>query len=251
MQAERLVNGCTVVQETADSVTYWHVELDRHGVLLAEGVAAESYLDTGNRAGFSNGDVFLELHPDFGPRPADATCAPIAGQDSDVVRAVRWRLLARAEALGWTLTEDPAPWLECEGRRIEPQRRGERYRFAVPADARWARLRSRATRPSDLAAGAGDTRLLGLMLNRLTLLTEASLHEVALDNAGLSEGFSYMESEDGWAWRWTDGNALLPLEVLLPGQTVTVIEIAVEIGLKHLVASDYMTAGPIDVRLVA
>jgi hypothetical protein len=31
---------------------YVHVELDRHDILLAEGLPAESYLDTGNRAAF-------------------------------------------------------------------------------------------------------------------------------------------------------------------------------------------------------
>lgn len=45
-----LANGTTIVQEPRDSVTYWHVELAEHAVICAEGVAAESYLDTGNRS---------------------------------------------------------------------------------------------------------------------------------------------------------------------------------------------------------
>ena len=36
-------------------MTYWHVELAAHTVLYAEGVPAESYLDTGNRGAFANG----------------------------------------------------------------------------------------------------------------------------------------------------------------------------------------------------
>jgi V8-like Glu-specific endopeptidase len=44
-----LVNGRTIVQQACPSVTYWHVELDRHDVLLAEGMPCESFLDTGNR----------------------------------------------------------------------------------------------------------------------------------------------------------------------------------------------------------
>jgi hypothetical protein len=51
-----LVNGATVCQERRDQVTYFHVELAMHDVLLAEGLPAESYLDTGNRAAFANGD---------------------------------------------------------------------------------------------------------------------------------------------------------------------------------------------------
>jgi serralysin len=30
-------------------VTYYHIKLDRHDLLLAEGLPAESYLDTGDR----------------------------------------------------------------------------------------------------------------------------------------------------------------------------------------------------------
>ena len=45
-----LVNGSPVVQEPVDEVTYYHVELEAHDVILAEGLPCESYQDTGNRA---------------------------------------------------------------------------------------------------------------------------------------------------------------------------------------------------------
>ena len=45
-----LVNGATIIQEAVDRVEYWHVELPTHQVLFAEGLAVESYLDTGNRS---------------------------------------------------------------------------------------------------------------------------------------------------------------------------------------------------------
>ncbi len=49
-----LINGCTVVQEWVAQVTYYHVELPAHDVILAEGLPCESYLDTGNRAAFED-----------------------------------------------------------------------------------------------------------------------------------------------------------------------------------------------------
>jgi hypothetical protein len=55
--ARYLVNGSTITREQVDEVTYWHVELPAHGVLLAEGLPCESYLDTGNRAVFDHGAV--------------------------------------------------------------------------------------------------------------------------------------------------------------------------------------------------
>ena len=48
-----LINGATIVRHAVDDVIYWHVELDRHEVILAEGLPCESYLDTGNRGDFA------------------------------------------------------------------------------------------------------------------------------------------------------------------------------------------------------
>ena len=42
-----LLNGVTITRDPPAVVTYWHVELPEHDVLLAEGLPAESYLDTG------------------------------------------------------------------------------------------------------------------------------------------------------------------------------------------------------------
>ncbi len=44
-----LVNGTTIRQALAEAITYYHIELPRHDVVLAEGLPAETYLDTGNR----------------------------------------------------------------------------------------------------------------------------------------------------------------------------------------------------------
>ena len=54
-----LVNGTSIAQERVDAVTYYHLELAAHDVVLAEGLPCESYLDTGNRAAF-----VLEAAPD-------------------------------------------------------------------------------------------------------------------------------------------------------------------------------------------
>ena len=47
-------------------------------MLLAEGLPAESYLDTGDRACFANGGAIATLHPKFGALTWDAQgCAPL------------------------------------------------------------------------------------------------------------------------------------------------------------------------------
>jgi hypothetical protein len=52
--ARYLVNGTSVAQIPCDEVVYFHVEVADHGVLVAEGLPAESYLDTGNRDLFAD-----------------------------------------------------------------------------------------------------------------------------------------------------------------------------------------------------
>jgi hypothetical protein len=37
---------------TRSTVTYYHVELEEHSVVIADGVLTESYLDVGNRGEF-------------------------------------------------------------------------------------------------------------------------------------------------------------------------------------------------------
>jgi len=56
IQAGALVNGTTIVRDTnADLMfTYYHVELENHDVLLAEGAAVESYLDVVEDMAFAN-----------------------------------------------------------------------------------------------------------------------------------------------------------------------------------------------------
>jgi hypothetical protein len=59
---KHLINGTTIAAMPVDAVTWHHLELDSHDVILAEGAPAETYLDTGDRAKFE-GEVML-LFPD-------------------------------------------------------------------------------------------------------------------------------------------------------------------------------------------
>ncbi len=94
--ARCLIDGVSVVQEARREVTYFHVELPQHDVLLAEGLPAESYLDTGNRSAFANGGVVVAAHPDFAQRVWEAqACAPQITHGPKL-GAVRHRLAVRA-----------------------------------------------------------------------------------------------------------------------------------------------------------
>ncbi|WP_458425263.1 Hint domain-containing protein [Methylorubrum extorquens] len=86
-----LINGMTITREPVTRVTYWHVELDAHDILLAEGLPAESYIDGGDRAFFSEASDHVLHNPDFVPAGWDARCRPVA-VDGPVVEAERLRL---------------------------------------------------------------------------------------------------------------------------------------------------------------
>jgi hypothetical protein len=69
-----MMNGATILQdEPGGTIDYFHIELDRHAILLSEGLATESYLDTGNRGCFENTDSPTVLHPSFAIEPGHAS----------------------------------------------------------------------------------------------------------------------------------------------------------------------------------
>ncbi|MFH6784796.1 MULTISPECIES: Hint domain-containing protein [Methylobacterium] len=92
-----LINGTGIAREPAASVTYWHVELDAHDILLAEGLPAESYLDWGDRPFFTEGSDHALHNPDFVVPGLTARCRPVA-VDGPVVEAERARLAALFQA---------------------------------------------------------------------------------------------------------------------------------------------------------
>lgn len=51
--AKLLINGTTITQEIVlDPIEYFHIELEEHDVIWAEGAQTETYLDLGNRKAF-------------------------------------------------------------------------------------------------------------------------------------------------------------------------------------------------------
>lgn len=66
IQAGALVNGSSIRRETDVPVTftYYHVELDDHALILAEGVPAETFIDNVDRLSFDNWEEHETLYPD-------------------------------------------------------------------------------------------------------------------------------------------------------------------------------------------
>jgi len=208
-----LVNGATIQQIEVDEITYWHVELESHDILLAENLAAESYLDMGNRGFFAESAVVdLAAAPDAAPsrRTHADFCRPFHCGD-EVVEGVRAQLLERARSLGWTLRRDPLADLHLvvDGFRIDPAATEGCAHFHVPAGAQEVWLASDAARPIDVGRGA-DRRTLGVCVLKISVDDGfAPAHEISLEDPMFDEGFHPLEGEGEDTWRWMTGRARL------------------------------------------
>ena len=204
---ENLINHRTILwDDAARSVVVYHIELDTHEVLLANGAPAESYRDDGNRVQFQN------VNPDWDVRPAPEPFAPIAA-NGPVVAALWERLLQRAgPPAPIELTEDPDVHLSVDGVRVVPSVvRDQVYGFEITAGSAAVRIASRSAVQSELGLNH-DHRRLGVAVRRIVLRQHGLKLEVEADALPLQEGFHLYEADGGF--RWTDGAALLPASVL-------------------------------------
>lgn len=105
--AKLLINGRSITQEpTLEPFTYYHIELESHDVLIAEGAYVESYLDLGNRAMFLEPGTLMFCSP-AGPKQVAACYPPI--YSGPILDAVRKTLEHRAIELGYRGGERTVP----------------------------------------------------------------------------------------------------------------------------------------------
>ena len=69
---KHLINGSTIAQVPVERVTYYHIELAQHDVVLAEGLPAESFLDMKDGSNYANRPGPVRLYPDFTARMWEA-----------------------------------------------------------------------------------------------------------------------------------------------------------------------------------
>jgi len=202
IQAERLANGASIFQDAAITRgEYFHIEVAGHDILLAEGVPAESYLDTGNRANFSNNKEFISLYPDFAPQ--HCRTLPALAEAGPRLTALKQRLLALAKADGFTLTADPGLRLIAGGKLIMPDRAvGEHFTFTLPVAVPRS-VWSRAAGP-----GRARSRLRGFPPpGRVPPPSRTRRRRAQPRDAGFGDGWYGPERDGPNYFRWTNGNA--------------------------------------------
>nr|WP_294506521.1 Hint domain-containing protein [uncultured Rhodopila sp.] len=246
--ARQLINGTTIYQEeTCRSVTYFHVELDSHDILLAEGLTAESYLNTGNVAFFANAGAPVTLHPDLTEiddyaQRESASVAPFVW-DEATVQPIWQGLADRAAALGLSpaaldRTTDPDLQILVKGERISPLHSADGlFVFVLPASTTAVQLCSRASRPTDGKPWLEDRRALGLYMERIVLKeADNSVSDVPLDHPGLVHGWWAPERTGKTMRRWTNGEAVLELP---ESDSARILEIrASSSGMNYVLAAE-------------
>ena len=155
-----LVNGATILRdETSPAMTYYHLELDRHDIMLAEGLECESYFCNANRG---------QLYHELGRRsPARRPFAPNVTSGARLA-AVRRHLHALALQAGFTPGYVPRLRAVSGGMDALPhftqhgRLRYAAFSFAKPVHG--FTLLCPAVTPADADPDSEDRRELGLCL---------------------------------------------------------------------------------------
>jgi len=91
IEAKDLINGVSIVQASSvERVDYFHIELESHDVIVAEGAFSETFIDDDSRAMFHNAMEYRALYP--GEAPTEPLyCAPRV-DEGEALEAIRAKL---------------------------------------------------------------------------------------------------------------------------------------------------------------
>lgn len=95
VSARLLINGSSVRQVDAmEEIEYFHIELDSHDGMYAEGLPVETYLEADNRQAYDNAAEYEALYPGDDPRVQEP-CVKI-DIPVDALERIRTKLNERA-----------------------------------------------------------------------------------------------------------------------------------------------------------
>lgn len=206
-----LVNGTTVTAEAPEWIEYWHVEVEGHSMIKAEGLSCESYLDVRNRGSFEiahldQSGTILD--------PSDVQGSFPRLSEGALVEAIKERLHERALSLGWqrqAITE--APSLMVDGNRVTGVDKGEAVRFVISADASEIAIAAETFIPVLLDPKVRDSRELGVKVLAIEATDGFQTNILRADHDDLQNGFHGIEFEPMPA-RWTGSTATVPRSIL-------------------------------------
>ncbi|MGH8845127.1 MAG: Hint domain-containing protein [Advenella sp.] len=229
-----LVNGLTITQDfTVKHYEYFHVELEHFDMLLAEGAAAESYLDVGDyRNSFENAET-VAVHPDFGPAPERVALPGYVQKITpEIIEPVRRELFKRAQALtGVSRTADAKLQVQINGITIDAATACTKagvYQFELPAELQSdIRILSNSVVVRDTSLRSRrDTRVIGVGLADITLIVDGTRHSIGITTESLA-GLNDVQDVYGTDMRWTTGEAVIPATLVPSSESSVILELNV------------------------
>ncbi len=202
-----LVNGATILRDRkSGAVTYYHLELDRHALVMADGLLLETYLDTGNRGQFEQ---------ETGTRgKATQPCAPLV-TGGPALAKLRRHLHGIALKAGFTAIREPELYALAKGAKhlpeILPARGRQVASFRLDPDAGRILLVARSAAPADTDPDSDDRRELAICLRPPRQAEQLRL------------GAGWYQKAPGDAGIWMSGSGELHIA---PGTTALTLHLA-------------------------
>ncbi|WP_419729570.1 Hint domain-containing protein [Lichenicola sp.] len=241
--ARMLVNGRSIVQDQVAEVTYYHVGLESHDLLLAEGLQVESYLDVaGLLAAEGEGvtalrQLAIELPPAVAVYEAHGY-APLS-LASDQVQPVWQSLAERAHSLFVAANDAlPAPAQPAEPSfdivvdgdtyhavLVATESGASIFRCSLPGGARSLTITSQASSPWSSRPWLEDRRLLGVAISSARVLHDDVMTELSLVGPAFGNGW-YAPEQGAVPFRWTNGAATLHVPAGASSIELSVVAIA-------------------------
>ena len=208
-----LVNGSSIAYQPVEKVAYYHIELDSHDVVLANGMPAETYLEMRETTiFFDRGDeeapaTTYGTHADF--------CRPFVDH-GPVLEAFRIQTNARVEAAAWRPDRTVNIQVMVDGVLIRPLVVGDDAFLSFSSDARDVRIVTDMFTPAML--GSEDVRSLGIAVYALTLgFNDGASVPVDLDQPSMRGCFWEGERQQGLHYRWTRQDLMIPRSLYAAG----------------------------------
>ncbi|AQT06418.1 Hint domain-containing protein [Acetobacter persici] len=245
MPARMLVNNTTIFYDKSFSdYDYYHVETARHSVLVSDGLATESYLDTGNRKTFVGTESCETKNLKWGEDSyAELNTSPEFVTPIFQAIADRGRILSSGNVSEMAATTD-TPMLRLitdSGKMIFPLRKsGQSYLFMIPDNTSEIQITSNTSRPSDVIGPfVDDRRNLGVAVGRISIISAAGHTPVT----------THLEARDAQGWhevegdaRWTNGRGKVTLPEAVPSLGQKMISIEIKKAGPYLKATSYKKA---------
>lgn len=214
-----LVNGKTIFYDRSyTTYDYYHIELERHSIIAANGALSESYLDTGNRHYFISKSLSNYTSANIKNWDRDAAAPLITKRGG--AKAIFDYLNLRADQYfvqpveeQKERTNNPNLYLIMEnGNKITPIRTTDKeVLFELPSTVKNVRLISRTYRPCDAYGSFLDNRYVhGVLVGNITRHQDYQKHIIDTHLSG--DDLSGWLPQSQTHARWTSGNALIPLK---------------------------------------